>query len=179
MSIILDQDRLINELDDIVKFAYYYQQALKQYSETCAVLVVDPDCKMQITGGGRQLLEKDYVFRDFDLSIYEDGDGETSLLKSVASSWEIFDGITFDNIDVLDNFHSEDAETVKYWLLQMLRWDYVSGNVPFKHYIEFKDKPILMRCSHIPEFVKEQSLQTIFITREFIECAYKNESSSE
>ncbi len=177
---ILDPD-FENKFDEQLTFQYHYYCALRDHSLNSTALVVDPDNEMTIKGLDKNNLfltnDDDSVreesFYEFDLAGATE-DNLISLLKMVATYWGEFTGMTFDNIDALDALHGENAETVKYWLLQMLRRDNVSGDEPFKHYIEFNnDKRIIMRCHQMPEFVNDHSLQAIFITHEFVEAAFK------
>ena len=180
---------LENKSDEHLTFQYHYCRALRDHSLNLTALVVDPDNEMSVKGLDKNKMfltnedntVREESFYEFDLAGATE-DNLISLLKMVATYWGAFSGMTFDNIDALDTLHGENAETVKYWILQMLRRDYVSGDEPFKHYIEFNnDKRIIMRCHEIPEFVKERasrSLMTTFITHECVETFYKEDNAN-
>jgi hypothetical protein len=176
-----DYDGISNE---DLKFLGTYYRILHESSEYAAVLVIDPDDSMPTIvdlennnlflnpiGHDSEVKPEDVFYLHFDLLGYKAGTG-ISLLRMIASYWDKnLTGVIIDNIDALDQFNDDDAEQVKYWLLQMLRWDEVSNDTPFKHHIEFKNKRIIMRCKEIPEFLKnDQSLQTIYVTREIVEA---------
>lgn len=176
---------------DDLKYRCTYYRILHECSDKAAVLVIDPDDSMPTIadleknnlflnplGHDSNAKQEETFFLHFDLSTHKEGTG-ISLLKMIATYWESLTGVIIDNIDALDQFNDEDAKQVKDWLLQMLRWDEVSGNVPFKHQIEFTNKRIIMRCKEKPEFIKDQSLQTYFVTREIVEAECQDEASNE
>lgn len=172
-----------------LKFLLTYYRVLHEFSDKAAVLIIDPDGSMPTIadiennnlflnplGHDSNAKQEETFFLHFDLSTHKEGTG-ISLLKMIATYWDSLTGVIIDNIDALDKFNDDDAEQVKYWLLQMLRWDEVSGDVPFKHHIEFKNKRIIMRCKEKPEFIMEHSLQTNFVTREIVEAEYQDETN--
>ena len=176
---------------DDLKFLCTYYRVLHEFSGKAAVLVIDPDDRMPTIadleknnlflnplGHDSNAKQEETFFLHFDLSTHKEGTG-ISLLKMIATYWDSLTGVIIDNIDALDQFNDEDAEQVKYWLLQMLRWDEVSGDAPFKHHIEFKNKRIIMRCKEKPEFIMGQSLQTYFVTREIVEAECQDEISNQ
>lgn len=187
---ILNQDFDGISTDDL-KFHCTYYRILHEQSDKAAVLVIDPDDSMPTIadleknnlflnplGHDSNAKQEETFFLHFDLSTHKEGTG-IGLLKMIATYWDSLSGVIIDNIDALGQFNDEDAEQVKYWLLQMLRWDEVSGDVPFKHQIEFKNKRIIMRCKQKPEFIMGQSLQTYFVTREIVEAECQDEASNE
>lgn len=191
MNILLNPDYDGISYDDL-KFLCTYYRVLHEFSGKAAVLVIDPDDSMPTIADlennnlflkpfgldAQDKPEKEQWFFNFDLSTHKEGTG-ISLLKMIATYWDSLTGVIIDNIDVLDQFNDDDAEQVKYWLLQMLRWDEVSGIDPFKHRIEFKNKRIIMRCKQKPEFITDQSLQTYFVTREIVEAECQDETTNQ
>ena len=176
---------------DDLKYRCTYYRILHECSDKAAVLVIDPDDSMPTLadleknnlflnplGHDSNANPEETFFLHFDLSTHKEGTG-ISLLTMIATYWDSLTGVIIDNIDSLDRFNDDDAEQVKYWLLQMLRWDEVSGGAPFKHSIEFKNKRIIMRCKQKPEFIMGQSLQTYFVTREIVEAECQDEASNE
>ena len=174
---------------DDLKFLCTYYRILHDFSDKAAVLIIDPDGSMPTIadleknnlflnpfGHDSNAKPEETFFLNFDLSNHKQGTG-VSLLKMIATYWDSLTGVIIDNIDALDQFNDDDAEQVKDWLLQMLRWDEVSGDTPFKHHIDFKNKRIIMRCKEEPEYIKEHSLQTYFVTRDIVEAECQDEAN--
>ena len=185
MSILSKDFDGISHID--LKFLCTFYHILHESSDHAAVLVIDPDGSMPTIvdleknnvflnpiGHDSNVQPEDVFYLHFDLLGHKEGTG-ISLLRMIASHWDKnLTGVIIDNIDALDQFNDDDAELVKYWLLQMLRWDEVSNDTPFKHHIEFKNKRIIMRCKEKPEFIIGHSLQANYVTREIVEAECKD-----